>query len=405
MASVYVHDFAGHPFQAELSRRLTDAGHTVRHTYAAEYTSGKGDLRSEGGVTFAPITVGRPLQKYSFRRRTDYEVRFARRLWRDLQVVDPDVVILCNTPLVVLSAVTRLLKLRRIPWILWHQDVYSAGMAAEVRRRLPRSLARPVSGAIRRSERATCLRATAIVAIGPGFLPHYESWGVPNEKVSVIANWAPLDEIIPAPRDNEWARANRLDPAALRLVYAGTLGRKHRPRLLLELHEALRRRGVDASLVVVSEGVGAEEIRADASPGVAVLPFQDASRLPLVLGSGDVLVALLEADAAEFSIPSKVLSYLAAGRPVIGMMPATNPAAHDIQTCGGAVVPPTSEGADAAAAWVSSTSQSEREAIGAAARSYAEHHFAVHKKAAEFNVLIESLLPGSLPSSRPRPRR
>jgi colanic acid biosynthesis glycosyl transferase WcaI len=393
MASVYVHDFAGHPFQAELSRRLADLGHVVRHTYAAEYTSGKGDFRSAAGVTFAPVTVGRPLHKYSVRRRTDYEVRFARRLWRDLKGADPDVVVLCNTPLVVLSAVTRYLKLRRIPWVLWHQDVYSAAMSAEVRRRLPRSLARPVSMAIRRSERASCLRAASIVAIGPGFLPYYERWGIPSARVSVIPNWAPLDEITPAPRDNEWARAKGLDLAALRLVYAGTLGRKHRPLLLLELHEALARRGIDATLVVVSEGVGAEEIRENAGAGVTVLPFQDASQLPLVLASGDVLVALLEADAAEFSIPSKVLSYLAAGRPVVGMMPAGNPAAHDIQTVGGVVVPPSHEGADAAAAWVASTSQDERATIGMAARHYAEQHFDVDKKAAEFNELIETMLP------------
>ena len=112
-----------------------------------------------------------------------------------------------------------------------------------------------------------------------------------------------------------------------------------------------------------------------------------------MLASGDVLVALLEADAAEFSIPSKVLSYLAAGRPVVGMMPAGNPAAHDIQTVGGVVVPPSHEGADTAAAWVASTSQDERATIGVAARHYAEQHFDVDKKAAEFNELIEAMLP------------
>ena len=61
-----------------------------------------------------------------------------------------------------------------------------------------------------------------------------------------------------------------------------------------------------------------------------LLPFQPAEQLSEVLGSGDVLVALLEPGASKFSIPSKVLSYLAAGRPVLGIMPADNPAAVDI---------------------------------------------------------------------------
>jgi len=402
MACVYVHDFAGHPFQAELSRRLTDLGHVVRHTYAAEYTSGKGDFRSEPGVTFTPVSVGQPLQKYSFRQRTDYEVRFAAQLARDLRAADPDVVILCNTPLVVLSAVTRYLKRRRVPWILWHQDVYSAGMSAEVRRRLPAPVARPLAALIRSSERASCLRAASIVAIGPGFLPHYEAWRVPMDRVSVVPNWAPLDQITPAERDNEWARESGLTPEPLRLVYAGTLGRKHRPLLLIELHEALRRRGIDTSLVVVSEGAGADEIRQHASDGVVVLPFQEAYKLPLVLASGDVLVALLESDAAEYSIPSKVLSYLAAGRPVIGMMPSSNPAAHDIEACGGAVVPPTSDGAEAAASWVATTTASDRQVIGTDARRYAEQQFAVEQKVQQFDDLVRSLLPGDYRAQRRR---
>jgi colanic acid biosynthesis glycosyl transferase WcaI len=393
MATVYLHDFAGHPFQAELSRRLRDCGHTVRHTYAEEYTSGKGDFRSEPGVTFDPIVVGKPLGKYSFIWRTDYEVRFAARLARDIVASKPDVVILCNTPLIVLAAVTRLLKRRRIPWILWHQDVYSAGMAAEVQRRLPAPIARPLSAAIRRSERSSCLRAASIVAIGPGFVPHYDSWGVPADKVRVIPNWAPLQEIMPGERANAWAREHDLADASVRLVYAGTLGRKHRPLLLLELHEALRAKGVDAGLVVVSEGIGAEEIRKKGGDGVLVLPFQPADKLPLVLASGDVLVALLESDAAEFSIPSKVLSYLAAGRPVIGMMPSSNPAAHDIEACGGVVVPPTTEGAESAAAWAMQLTSADREAIGNRARHYAESTFAVEQKVEQFDELIRALLP------------
>ena len=72
-----------------------------------------------------------------------------------------------------------------------------------------------------------------------------------------------------------------------------------------------------------------------------MLPFQPAEDLPSVLSSADVLVALLEPDATKFSIPSKVLSYMAAGRPIVGLMPSDNPAAADITDCGGMVTDPT----------------------------------------------------------------
>ena len=61
--------------------------------------------------------------------------------------------------------------------------------------------------------------------------------------------------------------------------------------------------------------------------------------MPEVLGSADVLVVLLEEDAGEFSVPSKVLSYLCAGRPVLGLMPGVNAAADLIsnEAAGGLV--------------------------------------------------------------------
>lgn len=44
---ILVHDFAGHPFQIDLSRALARRGHVVRHVYCESYTSGKGDLAAE----------------------------------------------------------------------------------------------------------------------------------------------------------------------------------------------------------------------------------------------------------------------------------------------------------------------------------------------------------------------
>lgn len=391
MTSVYVHDFAGHPFQAELSRRLAEAGHVVQHTYALEYQSGKGNFADDTNVTYRAISAGRPLEKYSFGKRAVYESRFAASLIRDMQAQEIDVAILSNVPLVVLSAVSRYLRRTGIPWILWHQDIYSAGMGSELDRRLPSAIATPLKAALRRSERASAMRAAAVVAIGSGFVPWYEDCGIPSDKCCVIPNWAPLTEIGPRARDNEWATKNSLPDQGLRLLYSGTLGRKHRPSLLVELIDQLRSRGVDATLVVVSEGVGADEIKESSHPDVRVLPFQSSQDLPDVLASGDILIALLEPDAAQFSIPSKVLSYLAAGRPVLGLMPADNPAAFDISECRGHVVPPTPQGVARAADWVASLSPDERAEAGRAARLYAEQHFAVESKVRQFSALIESV--------------
>ena len=77
------------------------------------------------------------------------------------------------------------------------------------------------------------------MAIDDAFVRQYEAWGLDTSHVEVIPNWAPIDEIVPQERDNAWAEANLGDARSrLRLLYAGTLGRKHNPLLLVDLRRA-----------------------------------------------------------------------------------------------------------------------------------------------------------------------
>ncbi|MHA3702225.1 hypothetical protein ACXR2U_08560 [Jatrophihabitans sp. YIM 134969] len=99
--------------------------------------------------------------------------------------------------------------------------------------------------------------------------------------------------------------------------------------------------------------------------------------LPDMLGSADVLVAQLEPDAALFSIPSKVLSYLAAGRPVLVFAPPDNPCAPDVRASGGLVCPPTAAGVREAVAWLARLRREEAEDIGRRARAIATEKFEI----------------------------
>lgn len=50
-----------------------------------------------------------------------------------------------------------------------------------------------------------------------------------------------------------------------------------------------------------------------------VLPFQACEGLRGVTGAADVLIAILEADAGVFSVPSEVLSYFCGSPPTLGL--------------------------------------------------------------------------------------
>ena len=151
--------------------------------------------------------------------------------------------------------------------------------------------------------------------------------------------------------------------------------------------------GQPVELVVVNEGPAVELLRSEAAEAgvpLKLLPFQPYERLPEVLGSGDILVVLLEKDAGAFSVPSKTLSYLCSGRPVLGLMPEENLAAQLVNRVGGFVESPDETSVPAAADWVVDvlTDQERWDELCRASRSLAEQEFALATCASQFEAML-----------------
>jgi putative colanic acid biosynthesis glycosyltransferase WcaI len=395
---LHLHDFSGHPFQVQLSRNLAGRGHDVVHSYSSQYITGHGRLTvtedDPASLRIEGIRAAAPMIKYSPLGRARFEFAYADAWRRSLEGEQFDVVLACNVPLFAMAKMRRYFLARRQPWVFWHQDIYSAGMAAETSRRLPGPAARLTGRAFARAESALVRDAAAVVAIGEGFVHQYRRWGVRHDHVRVIPNWAPLDELTPGERDNPWSARQQLPRTPIRLMYAGTLGRKHNPLLLLELLDGCRAQGLDATLVVVSEGVGADDLALAAAgrPDVRILGYQPAEELSDMLASADVMVALLEPDAAQFSVPSKVLSYLSAGRPTIALVPDGNPSAADVSKAGGFIGEPTPDGARAAAAWLVAVTGDPLglAVLGEQARELAEERFDIDRIGTKFEEILHS---------------
>lgn len=402
---IQVHDFAGHPFQAELSRELAHRGYHVDHVYSDQYQSGKGRLQRVPGdpltLTFTPLRVETEFDKYSPVGRIRFERAYAAEWKRHVKKSRPDCVIACNVPLLTLNSFRSWASRRRQSWILWHQDIFSRALGDELDRRVPAPAAGLGRAYFTSRERKAVASATRVIAIGEEFRKQYAAWGIEPSKVQIIPNWAPVDDIKPAEQENPWALDNLGTKGDLRMVYAGTLGRKHNPQLLIDLLDGMRGASRNADLVVVSEGEGADDIqRLVAERGeqaVTVLPFQPIEDLPKVLGSGDVLVAILEPEASKFSIPSKVLTYMAAGRPILGLMPDDNPAADDIRATGGFVAAPDAEGVRSSVEWLSQLIDQPElvERTGTKARRLAEDKFGVEPITDRFVGVIDKALTAS----------
>jgi colanic acid biosynthesis glycosyl transferase WcaI len=390
---ILLHDYSGHPFQVELSRELSRRGHQVTHSYCDAYTSGKGHLTAEPGETirFDPIGVGTVIAKMSFGKRLVQELRFGLELTRQVRRTRPDVVMASNVPIPTLMILAFVLRLRRIPWVLWHQDVQAVAIRSFAGSKLSKAFT-VVATLIGAGEKWCARRAAAVVVIADSFVDVHRRWGT-AAKTTVIPNWAPLQEIRPVTRANDWSHEHGLDDTRT-LLYSGTLGLKHDPALLVGLARQVIDAGQPVTLVVVNQGPAEHVLREEAARldvPLLLLPFQPYERLSEVLGTGDVLVVLLEQDAGAFSVPSKTLSYLCAGRPVLGLMPAENLAATLVSRVEGEVLPPDDSSLPAAAEWVVGVLADEgrHTALGKAARALAEEEFELSRCADAFESVLE----------------
>ncbi|HEX4434825.1 MAG TPA: glycosyltransferase, partial [Acidimicrobiales bacterium] len=254
---IVVHDYSGHPGQAQLSRALAGRGYDVTHQHCPSYATGKGSLRLEPGdpttLSFEPCAMEGAFAKYSAMTRIRQELSYGRRAARAIAAKDPAVAVISNVPLLAHSILARRLSRCGVPMVFWHQDIYSEAIGSAARRRLP------VGGSLiarlaERLERTIARRSAAIVAISPTFLDRLADWGV-ADKSTVVPNWAPLEELPECAADNEWrAQAGLSDHQVV--LYSGTLGLKHDPSILALVAERLRASHPDARVVVISEGKG-----------------------------------------------------------------------------------------------------------------------------------------------------
>lgn len=403
-----VHDYSGHPFQVQLSRELARRGHHVLHLHCPGYQSGKGALSATSAdpATFevAAVDMGGPFEKYSPLRRVRQERQYARALAREIRRFGPQVIISSNNPLLAQRMLSSWCERQSLPLVFWQQDIYSVALDRAFRRRVP--LVGPFFGRWCISVEKKILRqSSAVVCISPDFVEVLRSWGLDQRKVHVIENWAPLRELSAAESTPSWQEQHGFRGKRL-ITYAGTLGLKHDPGLLLELATALEE-DKDISVVVLSEGRSAEWLRLESRRlglrNLSVMGFVPYTELPAALASATLLLVILEEDAGLFSVPSKVLTYHCIGRPILASMPKENLAARLIERVGsGVVVEPGERANFIEAARRLLADSGGREEMGRRGRSYAEMAFDIEAVGTRFEDIIAQAVSANSGVAEPR---
>lgn len=391
---IAIHDYCGHPFQFALSRELARRGHEVRHFYFAEDMGPKGDTRrlpdDPASFSIEPISIGRSYSKQNLIRRREADILYGALASRTIASFAPDITISGNTPLEAQASILKGVRSSGSAFLFWMQDFYSLAAAKILGRKLP-VVGHAIGAYYRHLEASMLRRSDGVVLASDDFRPALRGFGVTDDAIGVIPNWGALDTLPLRPKNNAWAAQHGLSDKFV-FLYSGTLALKHNPDLLWALAERFRD---DPAVViaVAASGVSYDALKARHAEApksnLLFLPLQPMEVFPDVLGAADVLVALLENDAGPFSVPSKVLSYLCGGRPILLSAPTSNLSVRLVeQADAGLCIPAGDKQAFVAAAERLRAEPKACASFGVAGRAYAESAFDISNVADRFEAMF-----------------
>jgi colanic acid biosynthesis glycosyl transferase WcaI len=193
------------------------------------------------------------------------------------------------------------------------------------------------------------------------------------DRVEVIPNFVDTERIAPADPDNGYRREYGLTGRTV-VMYAGNVGLSQSLDLVVE---AARRHRDRQDLVFVINGGGSAldglRSRAEGMDNLRFVPMQPRERLPEVLAAADLHLVPLRTGLARSSVPSKLYSILAAGRPVLASVDPGTEVATTIERAGAGVsVPPEDADAFCSALDELVGDEERRRSMGASGRRFVE---------------------------------
>jgi colanic acid biosynthesis glycosyl transferase WcaI len=178
-------------------------------------------------------------------------------------------------------------------------------------------------------ERLAYAKAAAVAGISAGMMAAFRRKGVPTAKRVLLPNWLHLAPAsAPAGPDRAGARRQfGVADGTLLAVYAGNLGRKQSLEILIEAAFLLQARppagAARVKLIVAGDGAArpALEQALRSHPGVDVelRPLLGDADYAALLRAADVALITQAVGTGQVFFPSKLLTVLAAGLPVVAV--------------------------------------------------------------------------------------
>ena len=263
--------------------------------------------------------------------------------------------------------------LKKIPMIFWVQDLWPESLQATGAVRSPGILA--MAGWMVRWIYRRCDR---VLVQSRGFTEPAISAGADPDRIEYFPNWAE-SLYQPVAVDLKSPKLEKL-PTGFRILFAGNLGEAQSLETIVSAAEKLKD-CPDIHWILLGSGRREPWLRKiiagkNLQANVHLLGQQPVESMPHYFARADVLLVTLKKDPAfALTIPSKIQSYLACGKALLGAL--NGEGARVIQESGGGLAV-AAEDAEALANSVQilyKLNPEERERMGQQGRTYYDNHF------------------------------
>jgi colanic acid biosynthesis glycosyl transferase WcaI len=372
-------------FSTGRAEHLAAAGHDVTMCTATpyypqwrvppEYRRWKIRQQQRAGVNILRCPLYVPAVVTALRRVLHEASFVAAAFLRSLFCRRPDLLFVVSPPLGLAVAAVILSRLWRVPYVFHVADLQPDAA-------LDLGMVKPgrIATALYAVERLAYRHATLVSTLTDAMRARIVAKGVDAGKVVLFPDWADTELFgLPAADDGADIRRQLDLGDAFIVLHAGNMGVKQGLDVVLD---AAARTHSNPRLVYLLVGDGAvrprleREARARGLSNVRFIPLLPRDGFLRLLSAADVCLVTQQRTVADIVFPSKVLTLLAAGKPVIASVASGSEVARVIGAAGaGMVIAPEDGAALAAAIDELRTDSARRSNAGRAGRRYARSHW------------------------------
>ncbi len=168
-------------------------------------------------------------------------------------------------------------------------------------------------------ERFVYRHSSIVACISQSFINVLIQRGVPAGKLRLAPLFVDVDWMQPRPKRNEFAVKHGLQDKFVAL-YAGNIGLTQGAGIFVDI-AAYFKDDKEIAVLIIGDGAGRPMLEAALAqahlPNIFLLPFQNREIVPDIYATADVALSPLLPGYAYDTLPSKMYTAMAAGRPVI----------------------------------------------------------------------------------------